>query len=516
MKSQEQSKPAQAIPGFVRASGRALIDGNGKVLLLRGIGLGNWLLPEGYMWKFGPGAESPREIEQLVLNLLGSDGSREFWIEFRENFISEKDIALISASNFDHIRLPINSRILMKEDGSISESGFLLIDRIVNWCRKYDLLVLLDLHGAPGGQTGTNIDDSPNGKPELFMEQRYWRQTVRLWQVIAERYAKEQTVLGYDLLNEPLPNEWQDIYAEDLVRLYREITAAIRSVDVDHLIMYEGTHWASNWEVFTEVLDPNSVLQFHKYWNAPDLASIQRYIDTGARLNLPIYMGESGENNLEWLYTAFRLFESQGIGWNFWPWKKVETITSPLSIKMPVRWGEILDYLTGGQANPPADAKTIFEELLENMKAENCLQRPEVLGAIFANSPEVVPAWGFGFRGQGESYQTQDYLPVLNVRSEDSVTIESLYPTPSGVPNFEHNDGRPRAHEEQIFVHLEPGDWLEFELATTAGITNYAVELVRGDPTSIEIEPSQRGFKVIANSSADIIRFRQRQPNLQL
>lgn len=507
MNSQEDFMAMPSPSGFVHASGRQLLGGNGKPLLLRGVGLGNWLLPEGYMWKFGPGAESPREIEKLVLTLLGAEASNAFWNQFRENFISEKDIALISASNFDHIRLPINSRIVMSEDGSFLESGFCLIDTVINWCRKYGLLVLLDLHGAPGGQTGTNIDDSPNGKPELFMDERYWDQTVRLWQVIAARYAKDETVLGYDLLNEPLPNEWQDLYAEDLVRLYREITEAIRAVDADHLIMYEGTHWASNWEIFTEVLDPNSALQFHKYWNAPDLSSIQRYIDTGVRLNLPIYMGESGENNVEWLYTAFRLFESQAIGWNFWPWKKIDTNTSPLSIKMPTRWSEILEYLKNSKASIPVEANAIFVELLENMKVENCVQRPEVLSAIFASSPELIPAWGYGFRGEGESYQTRDYLPVLNLRLEDSVTTQSLYPRSSGVPNFEHNNGRPRGKEEEIFVHLEPGDWLEYELETTRDSANYEAELVRGDPSSIEIESSLRGFRVKAKSNVDIVRF---------
>ncbi len=49
---------------FVHTRGRDIVDGAGRPLLLRGVGLGNWLLPEGYMWKFGEGLNSPREIER--------------------------------------------------------------------------------------------------------------------------------------------------------------------------------------------------------------------------------------------------------------------------------------------------------------------------------------------------------------------------------------------------------------------------------------------------------------------
>src|SRR5690606_26373339 len=119
-----------------------------------------------------------------------------------------------------------------------------------------------------------------------------------------------------DLLNEPLPNEWQDTFPDQLVELYKRITAAIREVDPDHLIMYEGTHWATNWDIFTEVWDENSALQFHRYWCPPDESSIAPYLEARERLGLPIFMGEGGENTADWIYAATRLYERHGIGWN--------------------------------------------------------------------------------------------------------------------------------------------------------------------------------------------------------
>jgi endoglucanase len=104
--------------------------------------------------------------------------------------------------------------------------------------------VIIDMHGAPGGQTGANIDDSPNDKPELFIDPRYQDQLVNLWVKIAQRYKDEPTVAAYDLLNEPLPVNTgsAEKYKHLLVPLYQRITSEIRKVDQKHMI----THFSIN------------------------------------------------------------------------------------------------------------------------------------------------------------------------------------------------------------------------------------------------------------------------------
>ena len=82
--------------------------------------------------------------------------------------------------------------------------GWRHVDDTIAWARKYGLWVVLDLHAAPGGQTGTNIDDSW-GYPWLFESEKAQVDTVALWKRIAARYRDEPSVLGYDLLNEPIP-----------------------------------------------------------------------------------------------------------------------------------------------------------------------------------------------------------------------------------------------------------------------------------------------------------------------
>ena len=492
--------------GFVHANGPRLVDGGGTELLLRGVGIGNWLLPEGYMWMFGPGAESPREIEGLITDLVGSDAARQFWRDFREAFFNEADIAAIARHGFDHIRLPINSRVIMDEAGQLIEEGFLLIDQVINWCREHRLWVLLDLHGAPGGQTGTNIDDSPNNRPELFMDDGYRDQTLALWRAIATRYAAETVVLGYDLLNEPIPNEWQYTYGSELAELYIDLTRVIREVDNDHLIVYEGSHWATNWDIFTEVWDENSMLQFHKYWSSPDLPSIQKFLDARDRLGLPVYMGEGGENNLGWLYAAFRLYESQNIGWNFWPWKKIDTYTSPASIAAPEGWELIRDRAHGGRAVEPDRAARILAELLNNMRLENCRWQQDILNALLGFEPALMPAWAFSYRDNG--YQVAFGHPLETIRANDPVSIEYLEPRAEETNVFEHTDGREASHAETLVVRVRAGDWLHFE--ADADAAEYLPRRADGTRAPFVLSSTPTGIRATAREDALLWRLTRR------
>jgi endoglucanase len=450
----------------VNRDGGQVVDGYGEPVLLRGMGLGNWLLPEGYMWGFEPpGPLSPREIEALVSRLVGAERAALFWGEFRDRFIGEDDIARIAVEGMNHVRLPVNSRLVMDEDGALLPAGVALIDRLIDWCRVHGLWVVLDLHGAPGGQTGTNIDDSPHGTPELFSSSRYLELTVSLWRQLARRYSDEPVIAGYDLLNEPLPDEFDHLYRADLVELYRELTVAIREVDPNHMIIYEGTHWATNWDMFTEVWDANSMLSFHKYWSPPDRPSIQRFIDIGASLGLPVYMGEGGENNLDWFQTAFQLYEDCNISWCFWPWKKIETLTSPCSVSAPAGWEQVVAYGSTKADKPDGEeAWRIFTELAQAVPLSDCTYRRTVVGALLRRVPLRAPATGFGFRGRGVSYQTSGALPLSGFRSDDSVTIRDATGAQPSKLDFHHTSGEPPSPEHELVVCLRAGDWVAYDI----------------------------------------------------
>ncbi|MDT7543107.1 MAG: endoglucanase [Acidobacteriota bacterium] len=349
----------QAQPKFVTTRGREFIAPDGRPIFLKGINLGNWLVPEGYMFKF-KSANSPRLIQTVVNQLVGEDESRRFWKTYRDNYITEDDIRFIKQSGLNTVRVPFSYRLFVTEGQPrrLEGVGYELLDRIIGWCKKEGLYVVLDMHAAPGGQTGDNIDDSW-GYPFLFESPESQELTVNIWRKIAARYRDEPTVLGYDLLNEPIPHFFDTgHFNPKLEPLYRKIVAGIRSVDKNHIIFLGGAQWDTNFKVFGPPFDDKLAYTFHKYWMDVKQDAVQEYVDFGNKYNVPVWMGESGENTDEWIASFRTLLERNGIGWCFWPYKKMDATSCVASIKKPAEWDAIIAF-----ADRP---RTTFEEVRNN------------------------------------------------------------------------------------------------------------------------------------------------------
>src|SRR5947207_8862518 len=146
---------------FVTVRGKEFLSGDGQILSLKGINLGNWLLPEGYMFKF-KATNSPRRIEAAINELIGEEEARKFWQSYRDNYISREDIRFIRQSGFNSVRVPFNYRLFVSDTNpaKLEGPGYELLDRVIDWCWRENLYAILDLHAAPGGQAGDNIDDS--------------------------------------------------------------------------------------------------------------------------------------------------------------------------------------------------------------------------------------------------------------------------------------------------------------------------------------------------------------------
>lgn len=299
---------------------------------------------------FRRGGDRPRKIEKLVSELIGQEDANRFWIEFRKNYITEADIKRMAGLGFNSVRPALNARRFLTEGDNpvYVDEGFELMDNLIKWCGKYDIYVIIDMHGAPGGQTGTNIDDSPNNEPELFKDEKNKERLIGLWVKIAGRYKDSATVAAYDLLNEPLPRKTgaEEKYKDQLEPLYKRIVAAIREADKKHTITLAGTNWGNDWAVFGKPFDDNVFYQFHYYcWDNPDnLRSISDYLKKREEFRTPIWVGEFGEqgNAIYWGTTQY--FEKNNIGWSFWPWKKMDAKNGPYSIKRPKGWDEIIAF----------------------------------------------------------------------------------------------------------------------------------------------------------------------------
>ena len=402
--------------GFLHTQGEDIVDEQGRKILLRGVGLGNWMLPEGYMWRFGKEGDRPRKIEKIVSDLIGPDKASKFWKDYRAQYITQQDIQRIAQLGFNAVRPSMNARLFLSEgeNPAYQDEGFELLDKLIGWCKQNGIYVILDMHAAPGGETGQNIDDSINDEPGLFMNPTNQDRLVALWVKIASRYKDEPTVAAYDLLNEPLPERTgaEAKYKNELEPLYKRVTQAIRTVDKKHMITVEGANWANDWSVFSTPFDDNLVYQFHYYcWDRPTkLKSINEYLDARKRLGAPVWAGETGEkdNTIYWGTTDY--FEANNIGWSFWPWKKMETRNAPYSIKSPENWDVIRAYSReAGAARPsPEIAQKAFAELLQNIRLENCVFFPDVIEAIFRRVPGKVEAENYGHEGLDHSYFVKD------------------------------------------------------------------------------------------------------------
>jgi endoglucanase len=378
---------------FVHADGKFLTDAHGHKLILRGTNLGNWLVQEGYMFRLEHGPQSAREIEAMVNELIGPTDAAKFWHEYRDQYITRKDIDLIAKAGFNTIRIPFHYKFF--EPGN--DEGFALVDRVVGWAKEDGLYVILDMHCAPGGQTGANIDDSW-GYPWLYEDEASQQHAMDIWKRVAEHYRNNPTVLGYDLLNEPIPtfpNLKQ--YNSKLEPVYKKLVSAVRSVDQNHVVILGGAQWDTNFTVFGPPFDKNMMYTFHKYWMKPEQKEIQSYIDFRDKYNVPIWMGESGENTDEWISQFRKLLDDNEISWTFWPYKKMQATSSPMTFAPPEHWDEIVAFAAQHfgmgdtekaiAARPSLeDSRAAFQDLLVKIRFENSTVNESYLRALISNT----------------------------------------------------------------------------------------------------------------------------------
>lgn len=389
--------------GYLHTQGKMIVDGSGQKVLLRGIGLGGWMLQEPYMLKLSGVAVNQKDIKRKITQLIGADKTKGFYNQWLANGMQKSDVDSLKAWGFNSIRLPMHYNLFTlpveKEPvpgkNTWLKKGFELTDSLLAWCKADHLYLILDLHAAPGGQGhDLPIADRDSTKPSLWQSEANRQKTIALWKKLAERYKSEKWVGGYDLLNETNwsfdhPENKKDHGTNDkgnkpLRKLLMDITAAIRSVDKNHIIFIEGNGWANNYNGLMPPWDDNMVVSFHKYWNKNDVASIQKFLDIRNQYNIPLWLGESGENNNRWYRDAIQLMEKHDIGWAWWPLKKIGT-NNPMEVKMPSGYKEIIDYWKGKGPKPSAmEAYKTLMQLAENYKTNNLVVHRDVIQALFS------------------------------------------------------------------------------------------------------------------------------------
>ena len=192
------------------------------------------------------------------INLGGWLSQCNYKKEHLDSFISEEDIKTIASWKLDHVRLPVDYNLFQADDGTFIESGFAYVQSCIDWCKKYKLNMILDLHKTAGFSF-----DQKEKEVGLFDNPVLQNKFYSLWEEFARRYSKYEEMMCFELLNEvtdqSFSKKWNAI-AKACIEHIRKIAPTIK--------ILVGSYW-NNSITAVKDLDPpydeNIVYNFHCY-----------------------------------------------------------------------------------------------------------------------------------------------------------------------------------------------------------------------------------------------------------
>lgn len=394
--------------GTVTAVGKGLYDADGKRFDIKGINFGNLFIAEGWMTINSLGAlynddgsfkkvneqgivEEYEEIYQEEMDAVLSERFTPEQIKtltdaYFYSYCTEADFKLISDIGLNTVRLPVYYRNFMEgsdESLVMRADAFEKLDYFLTLAAKYDLKVIIDMHGVVGGQSG--YEHSGTRDIDFWDNETYINSMCTLWQNIALHYINERddlapTILAFDLVNEPTnrnelgtgKKQW-----EVMDRMYD----AIREVDTHHVISIEGVWYPISLPSPEKYGWENVLYQYHFYnWNHDKGISNEMFYGMMALLSafsdydVPKFVGEFNffGNEAAWEKYLTR-YDNLGWGWTVWSYKIVSVGWWDNS------WGIVVNKLNlQNDADTPTedyrlklDLRTAsYDEILANWSAE--------------------------------------------------------------------------------------------------------------------------------------------------
>lgn len=245
---------------MLRVSGTKIVNPQGESVLLKGAGLGGMLNMENFITGY-----SGHEFEhrEAMAEVLGQEKADFFFSRLIHHFFTEADAALFASLGLNCLRVPFNYRHFMDDDNPsvIKQSGFVLLDRIVDICGRHNIYVVLDLHAVPGGQNQDWHSDSGLNRAVFWDFRDLQDRAIQLWEALAAHYKGNPIIAGYNPLNEPA-----DPKHTRLLAWYERAEKAIRAVDPDHMLFLDGNTYAMDFSAFpVDKPLPNTVYSCHDY-----------------------------------------------------------------------------------------------------------------------------------------------------------------------------------------------------------------------------------------------------------
>lgn len=513
---------------LLKTSGQKIVNDKGENVQLRGLGLGGWMLQEGYMLKTADFAGPQYKIKEKIAELIGEDGMNAFYKAYLKNGITKQDIDLLAKSGFNSIRLPMHYNLYtlpiekepVKGKDTWLEEGFKMTDELLKWCADNKIYLILDLHAAPGGQgNDVNISDNDKSKPSLWENEENQRKTIALWKKLAERYKDHPWIGGYDLINEPNinftgknPNGTDEMSNAPLWKLQKDITAAIRAVDKKHIIFIEGNGWGNNYNGLPALWDNNMAFSFHKYWNYNDDQTLKFALDLREKHNIPIWLGETGENSNVWFTELIQLLDKHNIGYAFWPMKKIDNISGIANVKITPEYEKLLDYWKNGGEKPSKEyAQKALMQIADHYKLSNTEVKKDVIDAMFRQTtdastkpfkdhkaPGRIFASEYDLGRMGSAYLDKDFINLwVSDPAKRSEWNFGQQMRNDGVDIYKCND---KITNQYYVGKTESGEWLQYTVQSK-GDKNYTFDIRYSGAKDSDIRIETASGKVLANVS---------------
>jgi len=333
---------------MLRVKNGKIVSDKGKPVRLAGVNVGGWLMMEAYIMH-APNFPV-KKLKKEFVKKNGKTALENFEKSFADNFIREEDFKNIARLGLNCVRVPFHHNLIEKTPYKYCRKGLSYLDKAVAWGKKYNLYIILDLHGACGAQNHDWHSDS-SGEANLWQKKECRNRTYSLWEFLAKRYKDEDIVAGYDLLNEAVVAD-----SKKLNTFYRELIKRIRKVDKNHILFVEGNNWAMDLDCLDEIQDHNYALSIHAYqpldftFNfVPQLKYplkgygkkemkklLSKYHRISKRRKVPILVGEFGVTSRDglygedkWLKDMLSCCKDFGFHWTYWTYKAIKNSHFP-------------------------------------------------------------------------------------------------------------------------------------------------------------------------------------------
>jgi aryl-phospho-beta-D-glucosidase BglC (GH1 family) len=250
-----------------------IIDSSGNKIYLRGTCVGGWMNMENFINGY-PGAESG--IRAVVAETIGITKAEFLFDRMLDYMLSEEDIKFLKECGSTVVRLPLNYRHFEDDNKPFEykEAGFTRLNKVIDWCEKYGLYVILDMHAVVGWQNTDWHCDNSSAHSMFWEHPHFIDRYIALWEELARRYKGRSVIAGYDIMNEPLCNaprgrftsmqryksDWDKINS-----VFHRVVDAIRRIDPKHIIFIEGDYFANLFEGFEEPFTDNLAYSSHNY-----------------------------------------------------------------------------------------------------------------------------------------------------------------------------------------------------------------------------------------------------------